>query len=357
MQNIIISVLCVGVICSSATSAPIDYPGGPAGLQRKNEQIKAAMKERQRRIDEEQRQKRKIEEDRQKLIEERRQLELEQWLANENRLKEKYNKEYINNETDGFQYIRNADNYDSLIKHFSASFITDEIKHNHPKKSAKFQENASRNNMAFAAIIFHDMDTLIDYLAELLRSGEKNNIQGSEIYKTINAERERLINIRAEVYLDAFSREEKIFNKITGLKFYCTSETVRNTLAACLSEPGWQPSSGYLYSLQYMQVMQSVGEGVLMVQNPLLTVGGRTAFLYTRKDLVDRQNLDGQYANYIGAYKYQSLTGPRKVYSFRIFDFRNDQVVGGKQFYFYPKILDISNIEDEVIQEAFGGLE
>ena len=103
----------------------------------------------------------------------------------------------------------------------------------------------------------------------------------------------------------------------------------------------------------YMQAMQTIGEGIFMTQS-IPSAYNKTAFLYTNENFVDGQIFDEYYAYYVGNRKYQSLVGPKNVYAFKLFFHLANQIINGRQFYFYPKILYISNTEEKNITDAFG---
>lgn len=179
--------------------------------------------------------------------------------------------------------------------------------------------------------------------------------EDSSVTDLIFAERNRIKTLKNEFYSSSWNIEKVRFEKLVSAKFYSIRDDDNDTLASLLSKPGWNPEKGYLYGLEYMQVFQAAKGGYLMRQHPFLTVGTpRIAFLFTSKSFVDEDNLGGGYAEYVGVYKYQSILGVKTVHSFRLRDLGDGQLIKGKRFYFYPHILDITNIQKEITKDAFG---
>lgn len=215
-----------------------------------------------------------------------------------------------------------------------------------PKKA----KIANNKNVPLLRVIYEEADVLSDLLSEVLRENPKTG-QAIGARKTILSERQRLNAIKEEIYDNCWNIEKERFEKLIKAKFYSINGDGKNTLAGLLSTPSWKPEKGYLYSLEYMQVLQVARDGVLMTQNPLLSATPRTAFLYTSKKFVDGEGLAEWHAEYVGTYQYQSLLGTRTVHSFKLRDLGIGQLIQGKRFYFYPNILDISDIQEEVIKD------
>jgi hypothetical protein len=383
-----------------------DYPGGPKDIQRSNQ----AIQDRQKRIDEENQQKltakRDAEYERQKLLTEREQVKRKEYEKKEAVLQKRYIDEYVNNE--GLQYIVTAKDYNGILNNNLLNLKKESSKADQSKLS-----KITKENLAFTALIYADLNTTRGILDNILNaadeedkalaaSGELSNknecllrlmrdyasavkdsktlstaeayskayddalvncgfkdspiersLKTSVIYSEISIERKRMSNLQAEVYQDAYTREKALFKKMTGFSFYGQENHLEYTLSSLLSDSQWKPELGYLYSLRYMQAMQTIGKGILMTQN-IPSAYNKTAFLDTNINFVDGQALDGYYAYYVGTRKYQSLAGPRNVYAFNLFQYNSNQSVKGRQFYFYPKVLNISAIEEKVINDAFG---
>ena len=170
-----------------------------------------------------------------------------------------------------------------------------------------------------------------------LKDSEKQQtLKSSGIYGEITSERNRVYNLRSEIYQDAYRREFSVFLKMTGFSFY--SSGVNFTLSDSLNNPKWVPEPDLIYSLQNMQAMQTIDGGILMVSR-YPWGDSHIVFLDTTINFVDGKSLDGFYANYIGNHKYQSISGTRNVYSFKLFPYKRNQLVNGTQFYFYPNVI------------------
>lgn len=111
-----------------------------------------------------------------------------------------------------------------------------------------------------------------------------------------------------------------------------------------MSVNSWKPEKEYIYSLEYLQVLQVVDKGIIATINPYLsTINNKNIFIYTNKNLVDGDGLDSYFATYSGVYKYQSILGQRTIHSFNLYDLDENQMVNGTRFYFYPKIFSIDD--------------
>jgi len=323
-----------------------DYHGGPKDIQEFNK----AMQDRQKKIDEKYQQQRTVvykEEPQKRLaeFEKAKRAEYEKKLAI---LQKKYLDEYVNNEK--FQYIRTAKDYDGIINNFL------NVKKKLPETGKIKFSKMTKENLAISALIYADLNTILrifeDILHEVNEKDKASGLMSSTIYSDILAERKKIGNIKAEIRGNAYAHEEALFKKITGFCFYDLGFE-DNALSTLIINPQWKPEEGYLYSLRQMQAMQTIDNGILMKPYMYMYLNSdKTIFLHTNKIFVDGQLLDGHYAYYIGTFKYRSFIGTKNVYAFKLFHFSNNQIVNGRQFYFYPRII---NINEEKIRSSFMG--
>lgn len=401
MRKLLVWSVFVVSLCSACVGLGDDYPGGPRTLARQNREIQAAMTERQRRIDEENRQKYASTVERRKRIAEFEQGRLEEIKKMEYELQNRYLNEYLKNEK--FQYIVTSENYDELINNLIAKAKSNpqidqatysEISRNNICKAYhiyidltsainnidKLMNNGIEQDKEFEK----SKPTLIDvdeefpqkkeclnrimsdyevsvrsgkvlstfegrmkfYNEALVTCGLKDSQKGqtlkaSKIYGEMSNERSRVYDLRSEVYLDAYGRESASFLELTGFSFDGKGGNSQTTLSDSLNNPQWKPESGLLFSLQNMQAMQTIDDGIL-ITSAYPWGRNKIAFLNTKIDFVDGAALDGYYANFVGSHKYQSVTGPRNVYAFKLFPYNRNQLVNGIQFYFYPNVLPLS---------------
>lgn len=323
-------------------------------------------------------------------------------------LKKRYQDEYLNNET--FGYIVLSKNYDSLIE-----AIHEELKKTYGEK-VKFSK-INCDNTFIAALCCTDIRKSLSVLTTIIESinddkyqnlikdsdgfslnrdcvkevmnqyyitsiREKNkptydenrkkyeealrgcglnnsdSISGltvSPTYLNILAEKERLNCLYNHIYDKAYQYEFDLFSKLTGYIYHSTQNTLENNLSSLLFDGNWEPTSGFLYSLHQMNVFQSIEGGVLIRSNIIIPgYDNKTFFLYTNKNFVDGQTLQGLYAYFVGIKKYQSLVGQRNVYAFKVYATQNNQNINGTQFYFYPNIIDVRKLDKNIIKNALG---
>lgn len=85
------------------------------------------------------------------------------------------------------------------------------------------------------------------------------------------------------------------------------------------SDAWWtpMPKADLLYRLDWTQPMQKLADGYLIKGD----TSAEVVFLYTDKDIPEGQFLNGYWAQYVGAYEYQSTRGfPKKVPAFKLVD-------------------------------------
>ena len=387
-------------LCSACVELGDDYPGGPRTIARQNREIQAAMAVRQKRIDEENRQKSASAEERRKRIAEFERDRQEEYIKMETDLQNRYLNEYLKNER--FQYIMTAANYDEIVNNLvskaktnsqkvqvnlsamsknnivmaysvysdltSAINLIDTLMSSAIKKDQEFEKSKptiidpdddypQKNECLNRIMSDYDVSVrsgkVLSTFEERMKvynealvtcglkdSEKKQTLKNSKTYEEISSERNRINNLRSEVYLDAYRREASSFANTTGYSFYGTGRDSQTTLSDSLYNSKWMPESGLLYSLQNMQAMQTIDGGLLMTS---ISPWGKNhiAVLETKINFVDGKSLDGYYASYVGSRKYQSLAGTRNVYAFKLFPYDRNQFVNGTQFYFYPNILPL----------------
>lgn len=418
MRSIFISILFVIVTGTTAFSGPIgdflngltggnDYPGGPNDIKRKNAEIEEAMKKRQERIDAEDKQKAQASAKRQQLKKEAEQKTRDMYTQAALEMRKKYDNEYVN--IDRYKYVQAAKNYDELLSNYSqrlnaktsklnkdntaaASYFYNElgiiattldgiisqadkddeaITKNAPKFNASEGYEAKR--LCFEQMMREHSKAVNDgeildtfeirqkaYNDSLIKCGlvedksEKATVKTTSDYMDITQERAKIRQIMSEIYYDARSRENNLFTKLTGFSFdNDILGDFTGSLAFKLGTNQWTPTKGRIYRLKYMDAMQTITDGILATPTRPL-VPTNPIFVATKEVFVDGQSLNSYYVHYTGNKKYQSLTGARNVYAFKIYEFHEGQIVKGKQFYFYPRRLDISGVVEIVATAAFG---
>jgi len=349
MWNVIVRIIIILFMTLSCSCAHFDdYHGGPKDIQAFNK----AMQDRQKKIDEKYQQQRTVvyKEEPQKCLaefEKAKRAEYEKKLAT---LQKRYLDEYINNKE--FQYITSAKDYDGIINNFLNAVKK------LPETDKITLSKITKENLAISALIYADVNTILSILEDIFHEvNEKDKASGlmsSTIYGDILAERKKIGNIKAEIRGNAYTHEEALFKKITGFCFYDLGFE-ENALSTLMVNPQWKPEQGYLYSLRDMTTIQTIDKGILMkpyMHMYMHLTYDKTIFLHTNKNFVDGQLLEGHYAYYTGTFKYQSFVGTRNVYAFKLFHFNSNQNVNGQQFYFYPRIIDISKIEEKIIDDS-----
>ena len=382
-RKYIISSVLVLFTVGSFSCAVLDNSGGPPSMHLPSIQQQEAVNARiQQRVEQQQRDREQREDEIA--------AEPERALAKEeDALQKQYVTEYDNNKD--FQYIKNANNYDEILNNIQ----------NLTKDSPlKAKATITKNNIALAAVLYGDLTTLSEIFNNLINSAVsfKNNrptirpittkqnncvnemlaktindmtlspsehqrlyneamkkcysspdITTTEIYHKITAERDRIESIRSEIYNYSSSYEKNLFQKSTGyVIFRLNDNTSDDTLAGLLIFSNLSPEPRVLYSLNGMHAMQTLNNGILMAPSNLIAMN-KVTFLYTNKDFVDGQSLDGYYAYKVGTYKYQSLSGARNVYAFKIFHYNIDQIVKEKHYYFYPNVIDVHGIKERIL--------
>lgn len=233
--------------------------------------------------------------------------------------------------------LRDAKSYDQVI-----NILRDKAKND-------VKDKLTKNNMALSMAFFDEAEKLLSVIDKKL-SAIKYNDDEIDAYKIIISERKRLEEIKNSIHINGYNYEKKKFKEITGNVFYekNSEEDDDYTLSALLNFQSWRPEKGYLYDLEYMQVLQVTSDGLILATNSLVAMpNDKNIFLYTDKKFVDGDSLNGYYATYYGIYKYQSILGQRTIHSFRLYNLEDGQVIKGKRFYFYPDILDVNNIKNE----------
>lgn len=205
-------------------------------------------------------------------------------------------------------------------------------------------------NTAFLRLLLDEAESLESMIDDKLSS----NIYHENIilYKQIQLEHQRISDLARDILDAGYKIEKAEFKRLVGSELYGDGD-VESTLAALLNYSSWRPQPGYLYSLEFMQVHQVLSGGALITQHPYVAMTNRRyVYIKTKRRFVDGESLEGFYASLNGVYKYQSLVGPKTVYSFNLHSLGQNQLVKGKRFYFYPMLLDISGMEEMVTNEA-----
>lgn len=280
----------------------------------------------------------------------------------------KYSKIYLENET--YDYLINTVDSKSVFN----SYLT--------KKNKNLAKKI--NEIAVSALICSDIDSAIMEIEEMdkvegiiaeesisayreLCNNCGEDIDRSETCRIICKELDRLKKLKNDLVVKNYFIEKSMFKKITGYNYYLEPESsylfyydeyyfkVYNSLSNILCDRNLIPKDNYLYGLSDMTVFQVLDDGVLLEPIQQKLYSSRMAFLYTKNKYVDNQNLNSGFSYYSGSYKYISISGVRTVYAFKMSPYDGDHVVKGKQFYFYPTALNITESnEKKVISDAFG---
>jgi len=247
-------------------------------------------------------------------------------------LKTKYLADYQNSTNEGLvflkQIINNAQSHSDVIKN---------IKKMSPKKN-----HITIDNMRINYTLYTSLHIPLEIIAGILNTATEQD-KNTATYALITAERNKIGTIQSDIYNYSYAFEQKAFKKANGLVYKSGESPLLWLLNKRDWYPSWKPEKGYYYNLEGMVAMQSTNNGILMTG---YIPGSKTAFLYTNTDFVDGASLNGFYVIYVGTYKYQSLLGLRNIYAFKLFTPSNTQVINGKQFYFYPQIVDNIRVND-----------
>ena len=161
-------------------------------------------------------------------------------------------------------------------------------------------------------------------------------------YQRLNKQLENIQNLKRELYQTAYNEEREKFVKITGVDI---SNKALLT-ATLLNYMPLTPNKNTLYDLQNTRVIQTLPKGILVGGSGVVSDFGiytdKMAFIYTSKDFVDGEPLQGE-VKFVGTYQYRSVLGAnRKVNAYRFFFFYWEQYnIRREDFYFYPVVREL----------------
>jgi len=259
----------------------------------------------------------------------------------EQALQSQYSTLYSHSRNTGQKLFKGAKTYEDILLNVKTM--------GHEKRSSG---KINKNNMAFARSMYEATFDNIIVIDKILGKTVENWEQNTNTYKMILSERQRLVALRNDIYNYSFNFEQTLFKKTTGRLFYITEDHLgSNDPSVGIKDqypepirlsPWWSPPPGYIFSLSYTMVFQTVDNNGVLVKN--MGDNSQVAYLATNISFIDGASLSGYYAYPAGTYSYKSFYGQRKVGAYKLFQFKNQKTVG-IQFYFYPNILDVSNID------------
>jgi hypothetical protein len=257
----------------------------------------------------------------------------------EQAMQSQYSTLYSHNKNTGQKLFKDGKTFEDIVSRIKSY-----------GQNNKFVESSNKNNMAFARAMYEGLCANIVIIDNILVDTVERGILKTKIYREILAERNRLDAIRNDIFDFSFNYEKQLFKKATGRLFYIVEDrNGSNDPRVSLQypeplklSPWWTAPPGYIFSLAYTMIFQTVDNNGVLVKN--IGDDSQVAYLATNISLVDGASLSGYYAYPAGTYSYKSFYGQRKVAAYKLLQFKN-QKTAGIQFYFYPNILDISNID------------
>ena len=166
----------------------------------------------------------------------------------------------------------------------------------------------------------------------------------------------KLQEVKKQIRNDWYDYEEELFKKTFNTNFIALKIDLTRSINEITGQMNFNKK--ILYDLENLVSFQNNSNGILMTINQHSWLGRNlnyfnnefpVFFLYTNKDFVDGASLKGQYAYYVGTYKYSNILGSQKtIYAFKEFDF-DEFNKKNPNFIFYP--------EEKTVYELHEGMD